>query len=245
MSKGKHRRPSKAVRIVTLAGVAGVAVAAPLMVATSANAASVQDWNKVADCEASGNWSINNGNGFYGGLQFTQSSWAGAGGLKYAPRADLATKGQQIAVAERLLAQQGPGAWPNCGVSLRAGGPKADVDVSGGSSKSKPSKSTGGRDTSTKTHADRGERPSTGKHAKPAQESGTETPATKQTPGKHAKTPTFKKGDGEYEVKQGDTLSTIATAKKVKGGWAKLYDLNKKIIDDADVIYPGQMLHLG
>ncbi|MBO0651760.1 transglycosylase family protein [Streptomyces triculaminicus] len=243
MSKGKHRRPSKAVRIVTLAGVTGAAVAAPLMVATSANAASVQAWDKVAQCEAGGNWSINTQNGFYGGLQFSKSSWDAAGGGKYASYPHQATKAQQILVAERLLALQGPGAWPNCGGGLTRGGPAPDVD--GGSSKSKPSKpskSTGDRDTSTKTHADRGERPS-GKHAKPG--SGTETPAQKQTPGKHAKTPTFKKGDGEYEVKQGDTLSTIATAKKVKGGWAKLYDLNKKIIDDADVIYPGQMLHLG
>ncbi|MFI9203395.1 transglycosylase family protein [Streptomyces sp. NPDC053048] len=237
MSKGKHRRPSKAVRIVTLAGVAGAAVAAPLMVATSANAASVQTWDKVAQCEAGGNWAINTGNGYFGGLQFSASSWRAAGGAKYAALPHQATKAQQIAVAEKLLAMQGPGAWPNCGGGLSRGGPKADVDVSAGSSKS-----TGDR-TSTQSHADRGQRPSTGKHAKPSQ--GKETPAAgKQTPGKHAKTPPFKKGDGEYEVKAGDTLGSIASAKKVKGGWMKLYDLNKKIIDDADVIYPGQMLHL-
>lgn len=71
-------------------------------------------WQKVARCESGGNWAINTGNGFYGGLQFTQQSWAGVGGLKYAPRADLATPAQQMAMADKLLAIQGPGAWPVC-----------------------------------------------------------------------------------------------------------------------------------
>ncbi|WP_420865391.1 transglycosylase family protein, partial [Streptomyces pathocidini] len=94
-NKGKHRRPSKAVRIATLAGVAGAAAAAPLLGATSASAASVDTWEKVAQCESGGNWSINTGNGYYGGLQFSQSSWEAAGGTRYAARADLATKDQQ------------------------------------------------------------------------------------------------------------------------------------------------------
>ncbi|MDJ0380418.1 transglycosylase family protein [Streptomyces sp. G-G2] len=82
---------------------------------TAADAASVSTWDKVADCESTGNWSINNGNGFYGGLQFTSSTWKGFGGEIYAPRADLATKQQQILIAEKVLAVQGQGAWPNCG----------------------------------------------------------------------------------------------------------------------------------
>jgi hypothetical protein len=76
------------------------------------------DWDAVARCESGGNWSINTGNGFYGGLQFTPSTWLEFGGAAYAPRADLATKAQQIAVAEKVLAVQGPGAWPTCGRSL-------------------------------------------------------------------------------------------------------------------------------
>lgn len=110
-SKGKHRRPSKATRIATLAGVTGAAIAVPLMGATSASAASVETWDAVAQCESGGNWSINTGNGYYGGLQFSQSSWAAAGGTQYASRADLASKDQQIATAEKLLDLQGPGAW--------------------------------------------------------------------------------------------------------------------------------------
>jgi predicted nucleic acid-binding Zn-ribbon protein len=81
---------------------------------------SAHDWDAVAMCESGGNWSINTGNGYYGGLQFSSSTWTAFGGTAYAPRADLATKSQQIAVAERVLAAQGPGpgAWPTCGRSL-------------------------------------------------------------------------------------------------------------------------------
>ena len=85
---------------------------APAPVATGRN------WDAVALCESGGNWSINTGNGYYGGLQFSSSTWLGFGGGAYAPRADLATKAQQIAVAEKVLEVQGPGAWPTCGRSL-------------------------------------------------------------------------------------------------------------------------------
>jgi hypothetical protein len=69
------------------------------------------DWDAIAACESSGDWKANTGNGHYGGLQFTQSSWVAAGGLKFAPRADLATREEQIAVAKRLAALQGMSAW--------------------------------------------------------------------------------------------------------------------------------------
>jgi multidrug efflux pump subunit AcrA (membrane-fusion protein) len=83
-----------------------------------ANPGSAHDWDAVARCESGGDWSINTGNGYYGGLQFSPTTWAEFGGLAHAPRADLATKGEQIAVAEKVLAVQGPGAWPTCGRSL-------------------------------------------------------------------------------------------------------------------------------
>jgi len=68
------------------------------------------NWDAIAQCESGGNWAINTGNGYYGGLQFSQSTWEGAGGLRYAPRADLATREQQIAVASGLSLS----AWPHC-----------------------------------------------------------------------------------------------------------------------------------
>lgn len=222
-SKGKHRRPSKAVRVATLAGVAGAAVAVPLMGATGASAASVATWDAVAQCESGGNWSINTGNGYYGGLQFSQSSWAAAGGTQFAARADLASKAQQITAAEKLLDLQGPGAWACAG----AGG-LTDDGVDPG--------------------VDTGSAPSTEKAAEPERKA--EQPTTrseKRTAPKTVTTPTgekVEKGDGEYKVKAGDTLSTIADAKKVKGGWQKLFKLNDDIVKDADLIFPGQQLHL-
>ena len=71
-------------------------------------------WGCLAECESSGRWDANTGNGFYGGLQFWQPTWEEFGGLKYAPRADLATRAQQITVAEGVLAVQGWEAWPVC-----------------------------------------------------------------------------------------------------------------------------------
>jgi len=68
-------------------------------------------WDRIAACESGGNWAINTGNGYYGGLQFTQATWANAGGLAYAPRADLATRDQQIAIASKLSLSN----WPVCG----------------------------------------------------------------------------------------------------------------------------------
>jgi nucleoid-associated protein YgaU len=80
-----------------------------------ADAATAHNWDGVARCESSGNWHINTGNGYYGGLQFSYSTWLAYGGGAYARRADLATKAQQIVIAERTLRGQGIGAWPVCG----------------------------------------------------------------------------------------------------------------------------------
>ena len=87
---------------------ASVSTAAP---ASSGGA----NWSAIAACESGGNWSADTGNGFYGGLQFTEQTWLGYGGGQYASSANQATKAQQIAVAERVLAGQGIGAWPTCG----------------------------------------------------------------------------------------------------------------------------------
>jgi hypothetical protein len=72
------------------------------------------NWDGLAQCESGGNWAANTGNGYHGGLQFHPATWNGMGGQQYAPYAYLATREQQIAVAERVLASQGRGAWPGC-----------------------------------------------------------------------------------------------------------------------------------
>jgi len=93
---------------------APVSTAAPVSAAPASSSGGV-NWNAVAACESGGNWSISTGNGFYGGLQFTQQTWLGNGGGQYASSANLASPSQQIAVAQRVLATQGIGAWPVCG----------------------------------------------------------------------------------------------------------------------------------
>lgn len=121
MSKGRHVKPEPPTTTQRIALGATVLVGGslvPVAFAGTASAATAAEWDRVAQCESSGNWSINTGNGFYGGLQFTRSTWNEFGGQKYAPRADLATKAQQIEIAEKVLAGQGKGAWPVCGVGL-------------------------------------------------------------------------------------------------------------------------------
>jgi hypothetical protein len=78
-----------------------------------------ETWDALAKCESSNNWGINTGNGFYGGVQFTQSTWECFGGLRFAPRADLATREEQITIAELTRAGQGWGAWPVCSTRVR------------------------------------------------------------------------------------------------------------------------------
>ncbi|MFI7298299.1 transglycosylase family protein [Streptomyces sp. NPDC050121] len=225
--KGKHRRPSKATRVAALAGVTGVAIAAPLMAAGNASAATASEWDAVAQCESGGNWSINTGNGYYGGLQFSASTWAAYGGTQYAAQANQASKSQQIAVAEKVLASQGKGAWPVCGTGLSGA-------AYNGSSSSGSSSSTGGSGSSSAGTRSTGNQSASRSTDRPAASKTVTTPTGKKV----------KKGDGEYKVVKGDTLSSIAEKHKVKGGWQKLFQLNKDIVADADLIYPGQQLHL-
>ena len=114
---------------------AGVAVSAPAEAAGNV-------WDRVAACESGGNWSINTGNSFYGGLQFTDSTWRGFGGTRFASRADLASKSAQITTAQRVLVVQGPGAWPVC--SRRAGLNRSNgASASAGQSDTTPSRGGG------------------------------------------------------------------------------------------------------
>ncbi|MCP3818223.1 transglycosylase family protein [Streptomyces sp. A3M-1-3] len=129
--RGRHRRyqPSSINRASLSVTAGGAGMVLPLVGAGTADAASVDVWNKVAACESTNNWKINTGNGYYGGLQFSQNTWQEYGGTAYAPRADLATRDQQIAIAEKVLKGQGPQAWPTCSVraGLTRGGDAPDI----------------------------------------------------------------------------------------------------------------------
>ena len=112
----KNRKISS--RALGLAAVTGALVVVPFGIAGSASAAPAHDWDGVAQCESGGNWHIDTGNGYYGGLQFTQGTWAANGGTGMASQA---SKDEQVRVAENVLNSQGQGAWPVCGKYLRWG----------------------------------------------------------------------------------------------------------------------------
>ena len=110
-----ENRKSRTTRALGLAAMTGALVAAPFALSTGTASAAAHDWDGVAQCESGGNWAINTGNGYYGGLQFSQSTWEANGGSGVA---SSASREEQIRVAENVLATQGPGAWPVCGANL-------------------------------------------------------------------------------------------------------------------------------
>ncbi|MFD9872230.1 transglycosylase family protein [Streptomyces niveus] len=223
---GRHRRyqPSRINRASLTVTAGGAGIALPLIGASTVNAAPVETWEKVAACESTNNWQINTGNGYYGGLQFSQSTWEAFGGGQYAPRADLATKDQQIAVAEKVLKGQGPQAWPHCSVKagLTRGGDAPDVS---------PAKARDTRD---------------GRDAASARKASATAKSTPRSDPKKAASPTSVPTEREgYTVAGGDSLSGIAAAQELRGGWQRLYEENRKVIGgDPDLIFPGQKLVL-
>jgi resuscitation-promoting factor RpfA len=126
---GRHRKPTtSAVNVAKIAFTGAVIGSGSLALAGQAGAATDGEWDQVARCESGGNWAINTGNGYHGGLQFSSGTWASHGGGQYAPAANMATKEEQIAVAERVLASQGRGAWPVCGTGLSGATPRNVIE---------------------------------------------------------------------------------------------------------------------
>ena len=218
----KHARISRVRQHARLAfglTAAGVAGTAALMGPASPAQASV-NWDAIAQCESGGNWSINTGNGYYGGLQFSRSTWKAHGGGKYAGTANQASKSEQIRIAEKVVRGQGLGAWPVCGKKA-------------GSSKHYGSKNTSGakkRSTTTKHSTSRSSKPESTHQAK----------ATHQV----TRPTTVKITGRQYVVRSGDTLAAIATKNHVKGGWRTIYQHNRAVIGDPNLIFPGQRIAL-
>ncbi|MFJ2812550.1 transglycosylase family protein [Streptomyces sp. NPDC087294] len=129
---GRHRRPRQAPALLVAAGVTGTAIAIPLLAASGASAADGTTWDKVAQCATGGSWSQNTGNGSYGGLQLSQEDWEAYGGLDFASSPDLASRNQQIAVAEKVLADQGVGAFHTCGLTSGLTQESGSVDIDTG-----------------------------------------------------------------------------------------------------------------
>jgi resuscitation-promoting factor RpfA len=202
--------------LLRLAVAGAVAVGVPFAVAGTANAAPDSVWDRVAQCESGGNWHIATGNGYYGGLQFSQSTWRAFGGRGMAHQA---SRKQQIAVAERVLASQGWGAWPVCsrkaGARAYASQPRAIHTSEQVSLNSAPAP------------------------AKPA----AEAPASAPAPARPAATSLTKAG-ADYTVVQGDTLSKIATDRRIQGGWPAVFERNKDVLGNPNFLRIGQQLDL-
>lgn len=202
----------------------GGAAAASLAATPAANAAPLEAWDALAQCESGGNWAINTGNGYYGGLQFSLSSWAAAGGTGN-PAA--ASKAEQIRVAENLLQMQGWGAWPACNAKL------------------------GLANYGTAAPQLPAEAPAVAPQATEVTEVAT-APAVEETAAPVAEAPVAEAPAAEataeaapaantYTVKAGDTLSEIAYAHGFNG-WDEVLAANSDLIQDADLIEIGWVL---
>ncbi|SES30171.1 transglycosylase family protein [Lentzea albida] len=192
----RHLRGNFAGRAVLVA----VSATAFATAAGTASASAPVDWDRIAQCESGNNWSTNTGNGYYGGLQFSQSTWQANGG---AGRADQASREEQIRVAENVLRTQGIGAWGTCGRRASAGAPQP---------------------------VRQGQRPVSGRAVPRA------------VPVAPAAAPSTSNPDGDYTVKDGDTLSRIAEELRIEGGWQALVAKNAKFLTNPDLIRPGDKI---
>jgi hypothetical protein len=224
-SRGISRARLFRVRNLARVVVAGIVViGTPLVLSGTANAAPDGVWDQIAKCESGGKWNTSTGNGFSGGLQFTPSTWRAYGGKG---NAASASREEQIRVAERVLAGQGWGAWPVCSKKAGAKGGATARTVT----------SSSGRTSAVKTAR------TEVKHFQPAMK----PTHTEVKPTHTVATPivSLTKAGADYTAVQGDSLDKIAHERKVAGGWHALFDRNRDVLSDPNVLQIGQQLDLG
>lgn len=217
----------------------------------AANAVDGATWDALAQCESGGNWSINTGNGFYGGLQFTQQSWNGVG-MSGSPA--TATRAQQIEAGERLLAIQGWGAWPACSAKLGLYGKTGAAPTY-----TEPTTTVAAQSQTQQTYtapaaqaapaapaaqaAPAAVEAPAAAPAAPAAPAAVEAPAAAPAaPAVEAPVVAPKAAAGTYTVVPGDSLSLIAAKLGVAGGYQAIAAANTDIIYNVDLIFPGQVL---
>ena len=231
----------------------GGAVAATLSM-PAANAVDGATWDALAQCESGGNWSINTGNGFYGGLQFTQQSWNGVG-MSGSPA--TASRAQQIEAGERLLAIQGWGAWPACSAKLGLYGKTGAAPTY-----TEPTTTVAAQSQTQQTYTAPAAQVAPAAPAAQAAPAAVEAPvaapaapaapAAVEAPAAPAAAPAVeapaapvaapKAAAGTYTVVPGDSLSLIAAKLGVAGGYQAIAAANTDIIYNVDLIFPGQVL---
>lgn len=232
----------------------GGAVAATMSM-PAANAVDGATWDALAQCESGGNWSINTGNGFYGGLQFTQQSWNGVG-MSGSPA--TATRAQQIEAGERLLAIQGWGAWPACSAKLGLYGKTGAAPTY-----TEPTTTVAAQSQTQQTYTAPAAQAAPAAPAAQAAPAAVEAPAAApaapaapaavEAPAAAPAAPAVeapaaapvaapKAAAGTYTVVPGDSLSLIAAKLGVAGGYQAIAAANTDIIYNVDLIFPGQVL---
>lgn len=235
----------------TAAALAIGGVAAATMSMPAANAVDGATWDALAQCESGGNWSINTGNGFYGGLQFTQQSWNGVG-MSGSPA--NATRAQQIEAGERLLAIQGWGAWPACSAKLGLYGKTGAAPTY-----TEPTTTVAAQSQTQQTYtapaAQAAPAAPAAQAAPAAVEAPAAAPAAQAAPAAAPAAPAVeapaaapvaapKAAAGTYTVVPGDSLSLIASKLGVAGGYQAIAAANTDIIYNVDLIFPGQVLNI-
>ena len=244
----------------TAAALAIGGVAAATMSMPAANAVDGATWDALAQCESGGNWSINTGNGFYGGLQFTQQSWNGVG-MSGSPA--NATRAQQIEAGERLLAIQGWGAWPACSAKLGLYGKTGAAPTY-----TEPTTTVAAQSQTQQTYTAPAAQAAPAAPAAQAAPAAVEAPAAApaapvapaapavEAPAAPAAAPAVeapvaaapvaapKAAAGTYTVVPGDSLSLIAAKLGVAGGYQAIAAANTDIIYNVDLIFPGQVLNI-
>lgn len=250
MTQQNKNTLSRRARIGLMGGGVALAAVATMGMAAPAQAASSNTWDKLAACESGGNWAINTGNGYSGGLQFTASTWKAYGGTGSAHNA---SKAEQIRVAKKVQAGQGWGAWPACSSKLglrgsaaaSAGATSSGTNTSGTSSSSSSSRYTATKkQSSTYSSSKSGSsyRSSTAQSATPKQRTAVSTPARSSAPA--LVLPKHVKDSGKVvTVKSGDSLAKIANDHKLDS-WLSLYALNKDDVQNPNLVFVGQKLHL-
>jgi nucleoid-associated protein YgaU len=241
----------------TAAALAIGGVAAATMSMPAANAVDGATWDALAQCESGGNWSINTGNGFYGGLQFTQQSWNGVG-MSGSPA--TATRAQQIEAGERLLAIQGWGAWPACSAKLGLYGKTGAAPTY-----TEPTTTVAAQSQTQQTYTAPAAQAAPAAPAAQAAPAAVEAPAAApvaqaapaavEAPAAAPAAPAVeapaaapvaapKAAAGTYTVVPGDSLSLIASKLGVAGGYQAIAAANTDIIYNVDLIFPGQVLNI-
>jgi nucleoid-associated protein YgaU len=231
VNSNKNKNFSRALR----GGLAAVALtgAGVAMVGTPANAADTTTWDALAECESGGDWSINTGNGFSGGLQFTPSTWAAFGG---SGSPQNASKAEQIAVAEKVQATQGWGAWPAC---------SAKLGLNGGGGAPAPAPAEAPVQEAPAEYAAAQAPVEAPVQEAPVEQAPVQQAPVAQAPAAQAPVQAQVAVSGEtYAVQAGDTLNTIATELGIEGGWQALHAANADTVSNPNLIFVDQVLQL-